>query len=276
MTRKFHSICITLALGFLLSGCRTSSLNGITQVAPIDALLTGVYDGHMSLETLRKYGDFGIGTFEGLDGEMVFLNGTFYKVRADGKVYQPALSEQTPFACVTEFIPDVREIIQVPTGRKELEGKVDALFPRPNRFCAFLVRGVFRTVQTRSVPMQHKPYPALTEVTKTQSVFTLTNVEGTLIGFRAPAFVKGVNVPGFHMHFLTGDHLAGGHVLEFELIRGILEADTVQEWLHIYLPTDSEAFDSADLTPDRAGILQTVEKAVRPDPENKPAASDVK
>lgn len=276
MIRKLSSIVIKFTWVFFLSGCQTSSLNGITQVATIDALLTGVYDGHMSLETLRRYGDFGIGTFEGLDGEMVFLNGTFYKVRADGKVYQPALSEQTPFACVTEFIPDCREIILIPTGRKELEAKVDALVPLPNRFCAFRVRGVFRNVQTRSVPIQHKPYPALAEVTKTQSVFTLTNVEGTLIGFRAPAFVKGVNVPGFHMHFLTGDLSAGGHVLEFELIRGILEADTVQEWLHIYLPTDSEAFDSADLTPDRSGNLQTVEKAVRPDPENKPAASGVK
>ncbi len=261
MLRALRSLPIALALALLASGCRTTAPNGITQVATIDALLAGVYDGHLSLETLRGYGDFGIGTFERLDGEMILLDGAFYKIRADGKVYRPPLSERTPFACVTTFAPDLRQALPAPIDKAGLEARIDALVPQTNRFCAFRVHGVFSHVQTRSVPAQHKPYPPLAEVTKTQPVFSLSDVTGTLLGFRAPPFVKGVNVPGYHMHFLADDHSGGGHVLGFDLTRGVLEADTVNEWLSIYLPTGSASFGSADLTQDRAAALQSVEKA---------------
>jgi acetolactate decarboxylase len=272
MIRRLLYVSCALTLAFLISGCMTPPSNGITQVATIDALLTGVYDGHMSLETLRRYGDFGIGTFEGLDGEMILLGGTFHKVRADGKVYQPPLSERTPFACVTKFIPDHREVISNLPDMKALEARIDALAPQQNRFCAFIVRGDFRHVRARSVPAQKRPYPPLTEVTRSQTIFTLSKVHGTLIGFRSPAFVKGVNVPGYHVHFLADDLSGGGHVLEFEMTQGILEADTVHEWLNIYLPKENAYFDAADLTKDLSGDLQTVEKNIRPGLSNKPDA----
>jgi acetolactate decarboxylase len=261
MNRRLLSVSLTFTLAFLLSGCQTTSPNGITQIATIDALLAGGYDGYMSLRALREYGNFGIGTFEALDGEMILLDGTFYKVRADGKVYRPALSEQTPFACVTSFVPDFQEALQAPMDKTNLEARIDALVPQPNLFCAFRVHGVFRHVQTRSVPAQHKPYPPLADVTRTQPVFSLTNVCGTLIGFRAPPFVKGVNVPGYHMHFLADDHSSGGHVLACDMTRGVLEADTVNEWLHLYLPPGSTSFGAADLTRDRAAEPQSVEKS---------------
>ena len=255
--RRFLFVSVTLLTVFPLWGCATP--NGITQVATIDALLAGVYDGHMSLEALRGYGDFGIGTFEGLDGEMILLGGTFYKVRADGNVYRPALSESTPFACVTNFVPDFRETVKDPTDMKALEARINAIVPQSNRFCAFIVRGEFRHVRARSVPSQKKPYPPLTEVTKTQPVFTLSEVRGAIVGFRSPDFVKGVNVPGYHMHFLADDLSGGGHLLDFEMTGGILVADTVHEWLNIYLP-GSESFGVADLTKDRTSDLQAVEK----------------
>lgn len=260
MIKRIQLVAVALGLAFILSGCKTQPVNGITQVATIDALLTGVYDGHMSLETLRSYGDFGIGTFEGLDGEMILLNGTFYKVRADGKVYQPPMSERTPFACVTTFIPDHKETVKEATDIKTLEARLDALAPEQNRFVAFIAHGDFRHVKTRSVPAQKKPYPPLSEVTKTQPVFNLSNVRGTLIGFRSPAFVRGVNVPGYHLHFLADDLSGGGHVLELEMSQGTLEADTVNEWLHLYLPGGSASFDAADLTRDRSSELKAVEK----------------
>ena len=261
MFPKLQNIFVALALSCVLSSCITTSMDGITQVATIDALLTGVYDGHMSLRELRSYGDFGIGTFEGLDGEMILLNGSFYKVRADGKVYKPFLSERTPFASVTKFIADQRESIDTPTDMKAMESRLDSLVPQQNKFCAFAVHGRFSRVRTRSVPSQKKPYPPLSEVTKTQSVFAITNVTGTMMGFRCPPFVKGVNVPGYHLHFLADDRSGGGHVLAFDLTQGVLEADTVHEWLHLYLPTESASFGAADLTQDRAATLQNVEKS---------------
>ena len=261
MLRKFLSISMVISVALLLSGCRTPAAHGITQVATIDALLAGVYDGHMSLKTLRTHGDLGIGTFAGLDGEMLLLDGIFYKVRADGKVYRPDLSERTPFACVTPFLPECRKKLQNPADLKALEAMIDALVPQQNRFCAFRLHGEFSEVKTRSVPAQHKPYPPLVEVTKNQPVFTLFKVRGTLVGFRSPAFVKGVNVPGYHLHFLADDLSGGGHVLEIELDHGILEVDSTHEWLHLYLPTESTSFAKAELTKDRTSELNAAEKA---------------
>ncbi len=263
--RKTPAItCITLLLTLVLPACRTAPSNGITQVATIDALLAGVYDGHLSLEKLRTYGDFGIGTFAALDGEMILLDGVFYQIRGDGKVYRPALSERTPFACVTPFTADLRERIAGPVSMQALEAQIDVLVPQTNRFCAFIARGEFRQMQTRSVPAQRKPYPPLVAVTKTQPVFNLSDIRGTLIGFRSPAFVKGVNVPGYHMHFLADDHSGGGHVLAFKMTRSTLEVETVHDWLNIYLPSASEAFNAADLARDRAAELEAAEK--RPEP----------
>ena len=260
MTQKLFSIFLALALPFLAFGCQTPAPHGITQVATIDALLAGVYDGHMSLKTLRGYGDLGIGTFAGLDGEMVLLDGKFYQVRADGNVYRPPLSARTPFACVTTFAADCREKIDSPMTMKALEAKIDALAPQPNRFCAFRLHGEFSQVRTRSVPAQHQPYLPLVEVTKTQAVFTLFNVRGTIIGFRSPAFAKGVNMPGYHLHFLADDLSGGGHVLDVELAHGVLETDSTHDWLHIYLPTNSAAFGTAELSQDRTAELNTAEK----------------
>jgi len=254
-------VCLAaLAAALTLVGCQTADTNGITQVATIDALLTGVYDGHLSLGELRRHGDFGIGTFEGLDGEMVLLDGAFYQIRADGKVYRPALSERTPFACVTPFTADHVILLTASIDMQGLEALIDGVIPEPNRFCAFRVRESFLRVRTRSVPVQSKPYPPLAEVTKNQPVFELSSVRGTLVGFRSPPFVKGVNVPGYHMHFLADDRSSGGHVLAFEMDRGTLEMDATHDWLHVYLPQRSASFAAADLSQDRSKELQRVEK----------------
>lgn len=126
--------------------------NAITQVATMDALLAGVYDGHMSLEALRTFGDFGIGTFEGLDGEMILLDGVFYQVKADGKVYQPGLETQTPFACVINFSADHSLEINGQRDMSNLEALIDSLVPQQNRFVAFRLQGQFDHMRTRSVP----------------------------------------------------------------------------------------------------------------------------
>jgi len=258
--QRFRSFFLFLFLVVSLAGCCTAPPNGITQVATIDALLSGVYDGHMSLGDLRKAGDFGIGTFEGLDGEMILINGRFYQVRADGHVYEPANSIKTPFACVTRFKPNCQKQINHSLNSKQLEKEIDRLVPQPNQFCAILLHGTFSHVWTRSIPAQKKPYPTLVEATKTQSVFELSEVRGTLIGFRSPAFVKGINVPGYHLHFLADDRSSGGHVLDFEMSKGVLKIDSLHDWLHLYLPQESDAFGQADLTVDRSTELQAVEK----------------
>jgi len=113
-------------------------------------------------------------------------------------------------------------------------------------------------VKARSVPAQKKPYPQLAEVVKTQPVFELTDVSGTMVGFWCPSFVKGVNVPGYHLHFLRADGKKGGHVLDFIVENATMEVDDSREF-SLILPEDA-AFDKADLEPDRGRELKAVEK----------------
>ena len=98
-------------------------------------------------------------------------------------------------------------------GMKEMTGRIDSIIPTPNLIYAIKIEGVFKKVLTRSVPRQKKPYQPLTEIVKTQSTFQFENVEGVIVGIRCPTFMKGINVTGYHLHFLTKDRKAGGHVL---------------------------------------------------------------
>jgi acetolactate decarboxylase len=229
------------------------------QISTIDALLNGVYDGVMSFETLKEYGDFGLGTFEGLDGEMVELDGDFYQVKADGKAYPVKDSMETPFAAVTFFDVDLRQLVPEGTDYAQLEEFLDGILPTGNVFYAIRMGGTFSYMKTRSVPRQEKPYPPLAEVTKNQPTFEFNNIEGTMVGFRCPAYVSGVNVPGYHLHFLTKDKDAGGHVLEFKVKEAEVSVDYTSGFLML-LPGEESDFHKLDLTPDRQGELEEVEK----------------
>ena len=77
----------------------------IFQASTIDALLDGNYEGDVSFAELGACGDFGLGTFDALDGEMVGLDGAFYQVKADGRAYEVDGRMKTPFAVVTFFEP---------------------------------------------------------------------------------------------------------------------------------------------------------------------------
>ena len=132
------------------------------------------------------------------------------------------------------------------------------LMEGPNLFYAVRVDGRFASVTTRSVPRQEKPYPSLADVAKTQPVFHLEDVTGTLAGFRFPDFARGLNVPGFHFHFLTEDRRAGGHVLDMVLAEGELAIDASARF-HLELPTDP-TFLHADLGHDRGDALDRAER----------------
>lgn len=228
------------------------------QVSTIDALMEGVYDGAVTFKELKTHGDLGIGTFDRLDGEMICLDGKVYKVRADGKVYEVSDEEKTPFASVTFFVPDTVAVVGLLANLEELKGWLDTLIPSKNMFYAVKVKGTFGYVKTRSVPAQEKPYPTLMEVSKKQSVFEYTDVKGTLLGFWCPSYVKGINVPGFHLHFISEDRSEGGHLLECRVEKAAVEMDSTSGF-YMVLP-DNEDFLKADLSGDKEIQLQGVEK----------------
>ena len=228
------------------------------QYSTIDALLAGVYDGQLTNGELKKRGNLGLGTFNALDGEMVVLDGQVYQVKVDGKVSLAPDSGKIPFAVVTSFIPKQFVPLKKAANLTELTALLDQNLPTKNIFYAIKIEGRFPRVVARSVPRQSRPYPPLAKAVEKQAVFTLTNVEGTILGFRCPAYVKGVNVPGYHLHFLTKDRKGGGHVLDCSLENLTIQIDPIHQFT-LVLPEDQE-FYRLDLGKDQSLDLHKVEK----------------
>ena len=261
--------CLAVGLCLLVSSCAAPPRDTAFQASTIDALLAGVYDGEMSCRHLVKHGNFGIGTFDRLDGEMVVLDGNVYQVKADGKVYEPDLSVNTPFATVCQFDSDRTIPVQPGADFGSVEDLIDEYYPNPNLFYAIKITGSFAAVKTRSVPGQQRPYPPLQEVTKNQPEFDMENITGTVVGFRCPAYVKGINVPGYHLHFLSDDRTRGGHILSLKTAEVTCEVDVLDRY-SLALPANTLGFAETDLSKDRSRELMDVEK------ENKPDAGDGK
>jgi acetolactate decarboxylase len=181
--------------------------------APVNALVEGIYKENIPLAEIKKHGDFGLGTFNDLDGEMVMLDGHVYQITSEGRVTVIDDNALTPFACVTFYEP---------LSHDEIDGEMDydaflkwlnSLLPSPNLFYAIRINGVFAHVKARSVPKQDS-YRPLVEVAKEQATFDFYDVEGTLAGFFTPSFMASLNVPGLHLHFLSADLRRGGHLLK--------------------------------------------------------------
>lgn len=241
------------------AGCATTRTDTVMQTSTIDALLAGQYDGYMPCRELLKHGDHGLGTFDRLEGEMVVMDGRIYQVKADGKVYEPDPENKTPFAAVCCFRPEQTWAIDLPMSFEEVEKMIDEKAANQNMFCAIRMEGDFSYMKTRSVPMQSKPYPPLADVAKTQPQFEMENVSGTIIGFRCPPYVKGINVPGYHLHFLSDDKTRGGHILAFNMDRGTCAVDICNQFF-MTLPEDDEALAGIDLSKDRSKELDDVER----------------
>jgi acetolactate decarboxylase len=240
------------------SGIRGSETDVLFQVSTIDALLQGVYDGILPVAELETHGDFGIGTFDGLEGEMLALDGNYYQIKTDGIAYPVSGEMTSPFATVTYFEADKYFRLEEPANLTELEAFLDLNLPSENLFYAVRVDGNFSYIKARSVPRQEKPYPKLADAVSTQSVFEFENISGTLVGFRAPEYVKGVNVPGYHLHFITQDRSAGGHVLDLEMENGDAALDITSAFF-MELPTSGDFYD-VELGQDLQTDMEKVEK----------------
>lgn len=254
-----RSLCLVFFQAFLLIGSlHAAERERLFQTSTLQALMDGVYDGELTFQELGRHGDFGIGTFNGLDGEMIGLEGKFYQVKADGRVSVVAPDMKTPFAEVTFFKATKVHLLEKPLTYRELTGYITALLPSPNLLYAIKVQGFFPYVKARSVPRQHKPYPPLVEVAKKQSVFEFTNVKGVIVAFRYPAYLAGVNMAGYHCHFITTDRQGGGHLLDCRVEGATVAVNDIHA-LELRLPATQE-FLRTDLTKGKQHELEKIEK----------------
>ncbi|GIO34462.1 MULTISPECIES: acetolactate decarboxylase [Paenibacillus] len=220
--------------------------NTLFQYSTINALMKGQFDGEMTLGELNKHGDTGLGTFNGVDGELTQLDGKFYRYTYEGRMVEVDKKELTPFAVTTKFQVTKTARINPVKDMTALNEQLTKLIDHKNNFYAFKIHGTFKTLKTRSEEKQHKPYPTLPEVLANQSVFETENVTGTLIGFYTPNYAATLNVPGFHYHVISDDKTKGGHVLNISFDAATVQIDEIAN-LEVNLPQTHE-FHDADLT----------------------------
>lgn len=209
------------------------------QLSTFSAIKAGVYQGEATLAEIKRYGDFGLGTFDGLDGELVLLNGKFYQIKTDGIANRVPDDIKTPFVVMTVFHKDKSLRLSGQINYQELQRQINNQLPSQNLPVAIRLEGSFPYLQVRSVPKQVLPYPGYESIVKNQQkVFELRNVKGTLVGFRFPEYMNGVNVPGYHFHFITSDRQTGGHLIDGIFLNPIADVETLQDW-QIKFPSNS-------------------------------------
>jgi acetolactate decarboxylase len=229
------------------------------QASTIGALLEGAYDGDVTFAELAQHGDLGLGTLNALDGEMIAVDGGFFRADVEGAITEIEPDARTPFAVLTWFAPTVDFELGGPLTHDAFLASLDSRMPGGGSAFAIRVDGEFESIRARSVPRQSPPYRPLTEVVGDQHVFELAQVEGTMVGFRFPDYSEGIEVVGYHLHFVCADRSRGGHVLECTPRRVRARIDPSAD-LHVELPAGVD-LSAAALSRETHEAIDRVEHA---------------
>jgi acetolactate decarboxylase len=230
------------------------------QVSTSSALVEGVYEGAVRVGTLRRHGNLGLGTFDHLDGEMVVVDGEFFRVGSDGSVSRVGDNVLSPFAVMADFTPTHSERIARLASFADLERAFDAMRDSQNLFFALRADGRFTHVHTRAMCRSEEGVPLATAALH-QPEFEFGPVEGTMVGFWSPEYTKTIDIPGYHLHFLDRERRRGGHLLECSAEEITLACERIAN-LVVALP-ETEDFIKAAFSRDPTADLASAERARR-------------
>jgi len=239
-----------LVAGISFAGCAIAQVEGKTLyiTGGYGPLTRGIYDGSATIADLKKHGDFALGTFNGIDGELIALNGKYYQIGAQGNINTADDTWTTPNCSATFFKPDKVITISKPLGWQELQPYLNSQLPTPNLFYAMKLTGKFEWIKARSLTKLTKPYPATpyATITANEPTFEFSNVESTLVIFESPNYAGELIYPGYHAHFINSDGKYGGHILDCRIASGQVEVESITNFT-VNLPQNSE-FYKADFT----------------------------
>lgn len=232
------------------------------QVSTLNAIMLGNFDGTITVKELLDHGNEGIGTFDGLDGEMIVLDGKVYNGKADGKVEEYSGEKEVAFATVGKFSENAKSYVlknieTIKQLKNELDEIVAEKYKNRNIFYIFKAEVQASYVKVRSCYKQEKPYKTLLEVSKSQVEHEYENLSGHLLGVWCPKYVEGLNMPGWHIHFLSKDKTKGGHMLEIAIKEAAIKIEDKRNY-EILFPSNEE-FKNLDLGVDLKKDTEKVE-----------------
>ena len=249
----------TNSVGFATPAPAESDKETINQIALLQSLTLGHFDGSISAKNLKELGDTGIGTFDGLDGEMIFLDGVIYRANQDCKINVVDDAVTIPFSNVTFFEKDFAVRLKNVSGKAALESKLNELVKKngENNFYMVKITANYDEILVRSEKGSKKPYPTLVKALETQKEVTKNNINGTIVGLYCPAYMSSLNSVGWHFHFVSADKTFGGHVLEMKIKSGEAEFDKTDKFSMI-LPENKD-FQKLDLGKDLSADIKKAE-----------------
>ncbi len=231
------------------------------QVSTLQALALGYSRAVITVEELLQKGDTGLGTFEDVNGEMILMEGRCYRADQDGQVAVVPPETGVPFAAVAGLsgeqrfslgaMPDIEAI------RTELTRKIEERFGL-NSMHVVRIDGEFEKVDARSEAPYRSHHVSLKEILSgNQKAFLFENIRGSLVGVYFPDYMDGINMPGWHLHFLSEDRTKGGHVFDVSIRAGEAQVDKLNG-IEIDLPKEA-AFDTYSLKQDLQAEIKSVE-----------------
>lgn len=232
------SLILCIALSLIALGSATvigdAPSSDLFHVSAYSLLADGQYEGVVTVADLKSNGTFGIGGYEHMDGELLMLDGTVWQITHEGEVLEPSDDTEVCYANIIHFSPTITHQVNETLDKAEVYTVITELFPDDDTIYAVKVTGDFADVQARSVPPQDLPYPPLAAVIENQSVFDLGAVSGTLTGFWFPNWMAGINVAGFHQHFISADNATGGHALDYTIENVTISIQPVSGFTYIH------------------------------------------
>jgi acetolactate decarboxylase len=228
----------------MLMGCSSNEEDMIFHYSVLKALDNGVLEGNMKVGDLKQHGDFGLGTYNKLNGEMIVLDHVVYRVSQEGKIIEPDDETLIPYSVITFYHQDDTMNMGGQIDYPALKKYINRRIPSRNLFYAFRITGEFEYIKCGGANMQEKPYnKSLLQMLSNRPLYEGRNIKGTLVGFWCPEYIGDINTAGFHLHFLSDDHSIGGHLMEFTSRSLAIGYDTKSTY-KILLP-DTESFRDA-------------------------------
>lgn len=181
-----------------------------------EAFVNKIYDGTLKASELKEKGDIGLGSYNALDGELIMLDGVLYEDLGDGHVIVVNDSTKIAYANAAFYNEDKSFILENTPSYDALRGQLNQQIGSKYFFYVFKNLGTFNKLKLGGAPKQEGPYTeGLDVLIPNRPKWNKENITGTKVGFFCPELIGQINVAGYHLHFVSDDKKAAGHVMEF-------------------------------------------------------------
>ena len=232
------------------------------QVSTLQALALGYSRAVITVGELMRHGNIGLGTFEDVNGEMIVVDGHCYRADEAGNINEADSATGVPFSAVTVFNEDraceIGSVDNIEKLKEFLTLRIEEDFGL-NSMHVVRIDGSFKRVCARSESGYRAQHVTLKDALKeTQRSFYFDDISGTLVCVYYPDYMDGINASGWHLHFISEDRKAGGHVFDLSMEQGTAYFDKITN-IEIKLPYEP-AFDTYALKGASKDEIKSVEQ----------------